>query len=172
MKRATIIMIAAGVVSVLLVSGAYARKPTPKAQGKELVKKIWADMRGERFSELEKMMSPGFQSVHADGARHRDEQIKLLIHLKMGKVSIKDIEVTEVGPMLIATYTVAVEETIEGKRLSKKLGAGPGAVRALRRKGVLVRHYPGAGLRDALRVTVGTEKQIDRFLKALDAVSH
>ncbi|MHC4914951.1 MAG: histidinol-phosphate transaminase [Planctomycetota bacterium] len=58
-----------------------------------------------------------------------------------------------------------------GKRLSKKLGAGPGAVKALRRKGVLVRHYPGAGLRDALRVTVGTEKQIDRFLKALDAVT-
>lgn len=55
-----------------------------------------------------------------------------------------------------------------GRRLSRKLGAGPGAVKALRRRGVLVRHYPGAGLRDALRVTVGTEKEIDKFLSALD----
>ncbi len=55
-----------------------------------------------------------------------------------------------------------------GRRLSRKLGAGPGAVKALRRRGVLVRHYPGAGLRDALRITVGTEKEIDKFLSALD----
>ena len=58
-----------------------------------------------------------------------------------------------------------------GRRLSRKLGAGPGAVKALRRRGVLVRHYPGAGLRDALRVTVGTEKEIDKFLSALDIVT-
>ncbi len=58
-----------------------------------------------------------------------------------------------------------------GNRLAKKLGAGAGAVKALRRRGVLVRHYPGAGLKDALRVTVGTDKQVDRFFKALDAVS-
>ena len=57
-----------------------------------------------------------------------------------------------------------------GGRLSKKLGAGPGAVRALRRRGVLVRHYPGAGLADALRVTVGTDREISRFIAALDGV--
>lgn len=58
-----------------------------------------------------------------------------------------------------------------GRKLSRKLGAGPGAVRALRRRGVLVRHYPGAGLRDALRITVGTESEIDRFLSAMDNVA-
>jgi histidinol-phosphate aminotransferase len=58
-----------------------------------------------------------------------------------------------------------------GRKLSRKLGAGPGAVKALRRKGVLVRHYPGAGLKDALRVTVGTDKEIARFLKALDGIA-
>lgn len=57
-----------------------------------------------------------------------------------------------------------------GPRLSRKLGAGPGAVKALRAEGVLVRHYPGPGLADALRVTVGTDAEIDRFLGALDAV--
>ena len=57
-----------------------------------------------------------------------------------------------------------------GRRLADRLGRGPGAVRALRARGVLVRHYPGAGLRDALRVTVGTDAEIDRFLAALDAV--
>jgi histidinol-phosphate aminotransferase len=58
-----------------------------------------------------------------------------------------------------------------GRRLAKKLGGGSGAVKALRRKGVLVRHYPGAGLKNALRVTVGTDAETERFFKALDAVS-
>jgi histidinol-phosphate aminotransferase len=57
-----------------------------------------------------------------------------------------------------------------GPELAGELGHGPGAVQALRAQGVLVRHYPGEGLRDALRVTAGTESQIGRFLRALDAV--
>jgi histidinol-phosphate aminotransferase len=58
-----------------------------------------------------------------------------------------------------------------GRRLARKLKGGPGAVKALRRRGVLVRHYPGAGLADALRVTVGTGKEVERFLAALDRVA-
>ncbi len=57
-----------------------------------------------------------------------------------------------------------------GPELAAKIGDGPGAVRALRAHGVLVRHYPGEGLADALRVTVGTDAEIARFLRALDAV--
>jgi len=55
--------------------------------------------------------------------------------------------------------------------LSRRLGRGPGAVRALRAEGVLVRHYPGRGLEDTLRVTAGTERQVDRFLAALDRLA-
>jgi histidinol-phosphate aminotransferase len=58
-----------------------------------------------------------------------------------------------------------------GPKLSKRLGGGPGAVRALRACGVLVRHYPGRGLEDALRITVGTDREADKFLAALDRVS-
>lgn len=57
-----------------------------------------------------------------------------------------------------------------GAGLSRRLGGGPGAVRALRARGALVRHYPGPGLADALRVTVGTAAEIAAFLNALDAV--
>jgi len=57
-----------------------------------------------------------------------------------------------------------------GPKLAAKLGEGPGAVKALRAEGVLVRHYRGEGLADTLRVTVGTDSEIDRFLVALDAV--
>lgn len=40
--------------------------------------------------------------------------------------------------------------------------------RALRDAGVLVRHFPVPGLRDALRITVGTEEDTDTLLAALD----
>lgn len=58
-----------------------------------------------------------------------------------------------------------------GPELACRLGGGSGAVKALRAEGVLVRHYPGEGLYDTLRVSVGTEREIDRFLRALDSVS-
>jgi histidinol-phosphate aminotransferase len=38
---------------------------------------------------------------------------------------------------------------------------------ALRARGVLVRHFPTARLADALRITVGTDAEIDRLLAAL-----
>jgi histidinol-phosphate aminotransferase len=57
-----------------------------------------------------------------------------------------------------------------GELMGRKLGGGGGAVKALRRLGVLVRHYPGPGLEDALRVTIGRPAEIKKFLTALDVL--
>jgi histidinol-phosphate aminotransferase len=55
--------------------------------------------------------------------------------------------------------------------LARRAGVDQGPVqRALRERGVLVRHFATDRLRDALRITVGTEEEIDRALAELDAV--
>lgn len=41
---------------------------------------------------------------------------------------------------------------------------------ALKRQGILVRHFPIDGLRDALRITVGTEDEVRRLLAALTGI--
>jgi histidinol-phosphate aminotransferase len=43
-----------------------------------------------------------------------------------------------------------------------------GLYRALKSKGILVRYFPTPVLRDAVRITVGTDEEIDALLHALD----
>jgi len=43
--------------------------------------------------------------------------------LKLGEYTLSDIKITQDGPVIVATYFVSVEETINGKRLSKKPAA-------------------------------------------------
>ena len=70
------------------------------------------------MSALEKKIAPGFQSVHEDGTRSREEELKLLQELNLGEYTLSDLKVTQVGPVIIVSYFVSTEETIEGKRLS------------------------------------------------------
>ena len=61
--------------------------------------------------------------------------------------------------------------------VTRELRAGPPArsrpgpvAAALAERGVLVRHFTRPGLRDALRITVGTDAECDVLLRALVAV--
>ena len=91
--------------------------------GESLVRKAFADARSEDMEDLGIMIVPGFQSVHADGARDRQSEIELFKKLDIKDFTLSDFKVTRVGPALIVTYFLAVAETIEGKRLSAKPAA-------------------------------------------------
>ncbi len=55
--------------------------------------------------------------------------------------------------------------------LARRAGVDQGPVaRALAAHGILVRHFTAHGLADSLRVSVGTDDEIDAFLAALDAL--
>ncbi|MBL7074684.1 nuclear transport factor 2 family protein [candidate division KSB1 bacterium] len=105
------------VSQVRLTAEQSAPEPT---LGEKLVRQLWADMKARNLAALEKKIAPGFQSVHEDGARNREQQIELLRGLNIGEYTLSNFEVTQNGPVIIATYFVSVEETIEGKRLSTK----------------------------------------------------
>lgn len=88
--------------------------------GEKLVRQLWADMKARNMAAIEKTIAQGFQSAHEDGARDREEQIKLIQGLNMGDYILSDIKVTRNGPVIVVTYSVSVAETIEGKRLSTR----------------------------------------------------
>lgn len=84
--------------------------------GEELVPQLWSDMKERNVESI----APGFQSVHQDGMRDREAELKLIEGLNLGEYTLSDFNVTQAGSVIIATYCVSVEETIAGERLSRE----------------------------------------------------
>jgi len=93
---------------------------TEKGLGEKLLRQLWVDMQKPDMEVIEKTIAKGFQSVHQYGSNNREQEIKLIKDLKLGKYTLSNIKITRNGPVIVATYFVSVEETIKGKRLSKK----------------------------------------------------
>jgi len=88
--------------------------------GEKLVRDLWTTMKTQNWQHLEKIMSPAFQSVHADGARDRASELKLIKGLKLGDYTLSEFKTTRQGPVMVVTYKVVVSETIDGKRLKHR----------------------------------------------------
>jgi hypothetical protein len=88
--------------------------------GEKLVRQLWEDMKTGDTESIIKKTAQGFQSIHQDGARNREEELDLIKRLKLGEYELNNFKVTEAGPVLIVTYFVSVKETIGGKELSKE----------------------------------------------------
>ena len=93
---------------------------TETGLGEKLLRQLWSDMSKPDIKAVKKTMAQGFQSVHQYGASNRKQEIKLIKKLNLGKYTLSNIKITQEGPVIIASYSVSVEETIKGKRLSKK----------------------------------------------------
>ena len=90
------------------------------ALGEQLLRQLWAQMKNADVEMLQQTTAAGFQSVHQNGARTRAEEMALIEGLQLGDYTLSDIRITRNGPVMVATYGVAVAETIGGKRLTKK----------------------------------------------------
>jgi predicted nucleic acid-binding Zn-ribbon protein len=89
-------------------------------QGEKLVRQAWSDMKSGNIEAIEKYTAQGFQSVHQDGSRTREQEIKLIKGLNMGEYTLNNFMVTQNGPVIVASYFVSVEETIKGQQLSSE----------------------------------------------------
>jgi len=98
-------------------------RTTEFSLGEDLVRELWNDFKTQNMSALENKIAPGFQSVHEDGTRDAEAELKLLKELNLGEYTLSNFKVTQVGPAIIVSYFVSVQETIEAKRLSTKPAA-------------------------------------------------
>ena len=87
------------------------------AQAEMLERQMWEDMKHRNYKDVEANIATGFQSVHTDGARSREEEIELIKKLYLGSYTITDMKVTEAKDLFIVTYKISVSETIDEKRL-------------------------------------------------------
>ena len=114
-----------GLLSVFFIfSMVYGAEPTETSTdesstvaGEQLVREMWKTWKGKDLEATKNWIADGFQSVHQDGARNGEEEFTLLEGLNLGDYTLDNFQVTQNGDIIIATYSVSVHETIEGKVL-------------------------------------------------------
>ncbi len=123
-KRAKFFMGIVTAACLLLACGfnSFAAKGTAAAmsEGEKLERQMWADIKAKKWPAVMDRLAMGFQSVYADGVRDYKQEVGLLKSLNPGKIGLSGFYVTEKGPVIVVTYRISVEETIDGKRVSVK----------------------------------------------------
>ena len=96
------------------------KKAIASVDGKQLEQQLWADFKTVNIEAISEKMSDGFQSVHQDGARNKEQELALLKNLNLGEYELTNFEVSQHENVVVVTYMITVTETIDGKVLSKE----------------------------------------------------
>jgi hypothetical protein len=83
-------------------------------------RQMWADFKAKEWKVVETKIAEGFQSIHPDGPRDRAGEISLIEHLNLGEFALSNFKTTVNGDNIVVTYMIAVQETIDQKRLPAK----------------------------------------------------
>ena len=114
---------ALAVISCLALSAVClrAQSETPiAADGEKMERQMWADFKAKNWKAVESKIAEDFQSVQPDGARSRAGEISLIEKLNLGEIAFSNFKSTTSGDNIVVTYMIAVQETIDGKQLSRK----------------------------------------------------
>ena len=112
-----IVIVISIIMTLMLVSCENQVEPV---DGEALVKEVWKAMKTTNMDFIENILADGFQSIHQDGYRDKDDEIELIKNLNMGDYVLDTFEVTKNGNTLNVSYFVNVEETINGEVLNKR----------------------------------------------------
>ena len=112
-----IVIVISIIMTLMLVSCENQVEPV---YGEALVKEVWNAMKTTNMDFIENILADGFQSIHQDGYRDKDDEIELIKNLNMGDYVLDSFEVTKNGNTLNVSYFVNVEETINGEVLNKR----------------------------------------------------
>jgi len=112
-----IVIVISIIMTLMLVSCENQVEPV---DGEALVKEVWNAMKTTNMDFIENILADGFQSIHQDGYRDKDDEIELIKNLNMGDYVLDTFEVTKNGNTLNVSYFVNVEETIDGEVLNKR----------------------------------------------------
>jgi hypothetical protein len=114
------ILLASGILPIIFCAAVYAE--SDMSTGEMLERQMWEDIKTGKTEMYEAKIAEGFMSVHEDGARGREQEIKLLRELNLSDYTLSRFNVTRQGDTLIVTYFVKTTgETIGGVELSDAL---------------------------------------------------
>jgi hypothetical protein len=124
MKRVTFFSISLLLaVSVFIFSCESGKKEIKEQSGEELVNQLWTILQESDTEAADSFIAEGFQAVHENGAKNKEQEIQLISELNIHSYTITNLVATQHDNVIVATYMVSVEETVEGERLSKSPAA-------------------------------------------------
>lgn len=104
------------ITAFILLFGIFSfSKAQVENEAEELVKTIWTYFASNNTEALSEMMVEGFQSMHQDGPRTKDQELELISKLNLGEYSISYGNITTSNNILMVSYKMTVKETIEDK---------------------------------------------------------
>ena len=106
----------AAVVVVAISAGGWAAGQEVPSLGEQLVLRFWEAVRTQDFEALDAILAPGFQSIHEDGPRDRDEELALVGGLDISEYILTEFVTTRQGATIVVTFMASVEETLAGVR--------------------------------------------------------
>jgi hypothetical protein len=112
MKR-LIVALASFVLLISALPLAAQTSASDAALGEKLVRGVFAKPASAKLAK-------GFQSIHQDGARDRDSEIKTLGKLNLRNYTLSNFKVTREANVLVVSYTFTGREVIDGKQTSGK----------------------------------------------------
>lgn len=93
-----------------------------QALGTRLVNRYLSDLQRQDVADLSKFVSPAYQVQRADGRRQTKSEL-LRNPPKLGGYVIRDMRVTSGADVLVATFEVATNEVIHGRRFRTSYAA-------------------------------------------------
>ena len=118
MKQFTPIVLISLILAIVIIFSCDNK--TEQVDGEVLVKEVWKAMKDGNIDFIKNVMDPAFLSIHSDGSRSCDEEIKLIKGLHMGDYNLTDFVVTKNGNTMNVAYFVEVTETIDEVVHTKK----------------------------------------------------
>lgn len=88
--------------------------------GEELENRFWQAVKDKKWSEVEKLQAPFFQSIEVTGVHDKIQEIQALSGLNVNSFTISDMKVTKEADICVVTYVIELAETIQGERIAVK----------------------------------------------------
>jgi len=114
-KRRTLVALT---ICLFCVAAAAAQEDDTTV-GEQLVRQFWEAIRTGDVVALEAILASGFQSIHEDGMRDREEELALCAVIDMEEYTLTDFVTTRQGATIVVTFMASVEETLAGIRTTK-----------------------------------------------------
>src|SRR5215475_13300150 len=106
--------------STLWIQAQATATASETSEGEKLERQMASDIHAKKWKAVEARIADGFQSVHPDGVRDRVGEIALLKGMNFGAFTLSNFKSTTIGDNIVATFTMTVAETIDGKQLPAK----------------------------------------------------
>ena len=115
--RVAVVCLAVAVgLAAAMGTGGWAAEGEVPSLGEQLVRQFWEAVRTGDVDALEGILARGFQSVHEDGKRSRDEELALLAAIDITDYTLTGFVTTRQGATIVVTFMASVEETLAGTR--------------------------------------------------------